>query len=69
MEVTRDEPAALAGSRRNKVESLVLRRVVLLGSPLALAILEIFHPHPAGVADAVEQGGWFMWFHIIQVPS
>jgi hypothetical protein len=68
LEVTRDEPAALAGSRRNKVESLVLRRVVLLGSPLALAILEIFHPHPAGVADAVEQGGWFMWFHIIQVP-
>jgi hypothetical protein len=50
------------------VERLVLRRVVLLGSPLALAILEIFHPHPTGVADAVEQGGWFMWFHIIQVP-
>jgi hypothetical protein len=50
------------------MERLVLRRVVLLGSPLALAILEIFHPHPAGVAGAVEQGGWFMWFHIIQVP-
>jgi hypothetical protein len=57
----------LAG-RRSNVERLVLRRVVLLGSPLALAILEIFHPHPTGVADAVEQGGWFMWFHIIQVP-
>jgi hypothetical protein len=50
------------------VERLVLRRVVLLGTPLALAILEIFHPNPTGVADAVEQGGWFMWFHIIQVP-
>jgi hypothetical protein len=50
------------------VERLVLRRVVLLGSPLALAILEIFHPHPTGMADAVEQGGWFMWFHIIQLP-
>jgi hypothetical protein len=35
---------------------------------LALAILQILHPQPAGVADAVEQGGWFMWFHIIQVP-
>jgi hypothetical protein len=45
----------------------VLRRVVLLGTPLALAILEIFHPNPMGVAEAVEQGGWFMWFHIIQV--
>ena len=50
------------------MERLVLRRVVLLGSPLALAILEIFHPHPTGVAGAVEQGEWFMWFHIIQVP-
>jgi hypothetical protein len=50
------------------VERLVFRRVVLLGSPLALAILEIFHPQPTGVAGAVEQGGWFMWFHIIQLP-
>ena len=46
----------------------ILRRLVLLGTPLAFAILEYFHPQPSGVADAVEQGGWFMWFHIIQVP-
>jgi hypothetical protein len=50
------------------VERLVMRRLVLLGTPLALAVLEIFHPKPSGVAEAVEQGGWFMWFHIIQVP-
>ncbi len=50
------------------MERLVLRRVVLLGTPLALAVLEIFHPKPSGVAEAVEQGGWFMWLHIIQVP-
>ena len=47
---------------------LALRRLVLLGTPLAFATLEIFHPHPSGVAESVEQGGWFMWFHIIQVP-
>ena len=48
---------------------LVLRRVVLLGTPLALALLEIFHPEqPSGASGAVEQGEWFMWFHIIQVP-
>jgi hypothetical protein len=58
---------ALSG-RRSIVERLVLRRVVLLGTPLTLAILEIFHPQPRGVGDAVEQGGWFMWFHIVQVP-
>jgi hypothetical protein len=46
-----------------------LRRVVLLGSPLVLAILEIFHPErPNGASEAVEQGVWFMWFHFIQVP-
>jgi hypothetical protein len=47
----------------------VLRRLVLLGTPLALAILEIFHPEqPGGASEAVEQGTWFMWFHFIQVP-
>jgi hypothetical protein len=67
--VERDVPLAQAGEgRRSSVERLVLRRVVLLGTPLALAILEIFHPQPSGVADSVEQGGWFMWFHIIQLP-
>lgn len=45
-----------------------LRRLILLGSPLALAILEIFHPQPGGVGESVGQGGWFMWFHIIQLP-
>jgi hypothetical protein len=46
----------------------VLRRLVLLGTPLTLALWEIFHPQPGGASEAVEQGGWFMWFHIIQVP-
>jgi hypothetical protein len=47
----------------------LLRRLVLLGTPLALALLEIFHPEqPSGASAAVEQGEWFMWFHIIQVP-
>jgi hypothetical protein len=51
------------------VERLVLRRIVLLEAPLALALLEIFHPEqPSGASGAVEQGEWFMWFHIIQVP-
>ncbi len=47
----------------------VLRCLVLLGTPLALAILEFFHPEqPSGASGAVEQGVWFMWFHFIQVP-
>jgi hypothetical protein len=51
------------------VKRLVLRRLVLLGSPLALAGLEILHPErPTSAGEAVEQGPWFMWFHFIQVP-
>jgi hypothetical protein len=47
----------------------VLRRLVLLGAPLALTLLEIFHPpKPSDASEAVEQAVWFMWFHIIQVP-
>jgi len=61
-------PASPDGRKEEDVERLVLRRVVLLGSPLALALLEIFHPQPSGVAEAVEQGGRFLWFHMIQLP-
>ena len=49
-------------------EHTLLRRLVLLGTPLAFALWEILHPQPSGVADSVAQGGWFMWFHMIQVP-
>ena len=36
---------------------------------MALALLEFFHPErPGNASEAVEQGVWFMWFHIIQVP-
>src|SRR4028118_2286780 len=45
-----------------------VRRLVLPGAPLALALGEILHPQPGDVAEAVEQGGWFMWFHLAQVP-
>jgi hypothetical protein len=47
---------ATSPRRRSNVERLVLRGLVLLGTPLALAVLEIFHPQPSGVAEAVEQG-------------
>jgi hypothetical protein len=43
-------------------------RLVLLGTPLALAVLEYFHPDPGDAAEAVDQGEWFFWFHMIQLP-
>ncbi|MGH3480994.1 MAG: hypothetical protein ACRDQD_29745 [Nocardioidaceae bacterium] len=57
-----------AAGGRMVTGSLVWRRLVLVGTPLALAVLEIFHPQPTGAVEAVEQGEWFFWFHMIQVP-
>jgi hypothetical protein len=47
--------------------SSIWRRLVLLGTPLALAVLEVFHPQPDSVAEGIEQGEWFLWFHMIQL--
>ena len=44
------------------------RRLVLLGTPLALAVLEVFHPMGDTAAEAVDEGDWFFWFHMIQLP-
>jgi hypothetical protein len=43
-------------------------RLVLLGTPLALAVLEFFHPDAGTAAEAVDEGDWFFWFHMIQLP-
>jgi hypothetical protein len=43
-------------------------KIVLVGAPLALAVLEVFHPQPGDVTEAVEQAGRFLWFHMIQLP-
>jgi hypothetical protein len=45
-----------------------LRRVLLLGPPLALAALEVIHPRPDVNPQAVLEGAtWFMVFHLIQL--
>ena len=64
-----DDAGDAALSDVRVADHILWRRLVLLGTPLALALLEIFHPEqPSGASEAVEQGVWFMWFHIIQVP-
>lgn len=45
-----------------------LRRLLLLVPPLALAVLEIFHPAPEANAQAVmDVAAWFAVFHAIQL--
>jgi hypothetical protein len=57
------------GGRRSSMLRSVLRRVVLLGAPFSLALLEFSHPErPNSASEAVEQGVWFMWFRFLQVP-
>jgi hypothetical protein len=67
--MTEHDAGGVVVSNATVADRTVLRRLVLLGTPLALALWEIFHPErPSGASEAVEQGVWFMWFHIIQVP-
>jgi hypothetical protein len=51
------------GSKHRMVTSLVL-----VGAPLALAVLEVFHPRQEDAAGAIGEAGWFLWFHMIQLP-
>ena len=47
---------------------LPLRRALLLTPPLALAVLEVFHPNPAfNVQALLDASVWFAWFHVIQL--
>jgi hypothetical protein len=48
--------------------SRLARRLVLLGAPLALAVLEVFHPREEDLAGAIGEADWFFWFHMIQLP-
>jgi hypothetical protein len=45
-----------------------LRRALLLIPPLALAVLEVFHPQPDfSVQGLLDASRWFAWFHVIQL--
>ena len=45
-----------------------LRRLLLLTPPLALAVLEVFHPNPDfNVQALLDASTWFGWFHVIQL--
>ena len=45
-----------------------LRRTLLLIPPFALAVLEVFHPHPDfSVQGLLDASSWFAWFHVIQL--
>jgi len=47
---------------------VTLRRLLLLGPPLGLAVLEIFHPQPDENAQALmDVATWFITFHAIQL--
>jgi hypothetical protein len=49
-----------------------LRRLVLLGTPLVLGILEIWHPTPSGTESTfdviVDNADWWFTLHILQLP-
>ena len=50
----------------------LLRRLVLLGTPLVLGILEIWHPTPSGTESTfdviVDNADWWFTLHVLQLP-
>jgi hypothetical protein len=50
----------------------LLRRLVLLGTPLVLGTLEIWHPTPSGAESTFEvivnNADWWLTLHILQLP-
>ena len=46
------------------------RRLVVIGTPLALGTLEIFHPMPGEnfIADLHPHVGWWLTLHVLQLP-
>ena len=45
------------------------RRLLLIGPPLAFAVLTIFHPNPDENTQALSDAStWFMTYHMIQLP-
>jgi hypothetical protein len=46
------------------------RRLVVIGTPLALSTLEIFHPMPGEnfIADLHSHVGWWLTLHVLQLP-
>lgn len=55
-------------SQRTWAMPILLRRVLLLVPPLALSVLEIFHPQPdENVQALMDVATWFASFHVIQL--
>jgi hypothetical protein len=50
----------------------LLRRLVLLGTPLVLGILEIWYPTPSGTESTFEvianNADWWFTLHVLQLP-
>jgi hypothetical protein len=49
--------------------SPAVRRALILGPPLALAVWETIHPRPdVNLESVMEIATWFMVFHLVQLP-
>ncbi len=66
--IDQEVESSLAANDETVAGRTVSRRLVLLGTPLALAVLEILHPQPVGIDEHIEQAGRFLAFHVIQLP-
>ena len=63
-----DAPREVGGGKKKVEVSLTLRRIILLGTPLVLTVLMLFHPSPYDdiLGELVPIAQWWIVLHTIQ---
>jgi hypothetical protein len=46
----------------------VARRVLVIGVPVAFAVISVFHPRPDPIAGLADEVGWWITLHMAQIP-
>lgn len=44
------------------------RRLLVIGVPLAFAVVSVFHPTPARPSNLADEVGWWTTLHLLQIP-
>jgi len=49
-------------------EHTVARRILVIGVPIAFAVISVFHPRPEPIAALADEVGWWVTLHSLQIP-
>lgn len=49
-------------------EHTLARRILVIGVPIAFAVISVFHPRPEPIAALADDVGWWITLHALQIP-